>query len=98
MNNKIPDENARIHIIVSGRVQGVFFRDFTRRHAQNLGITGWVRNLPNGEVEIIAEGKRSKLLSLIEAVKIGPQYAQVKDCKVNWEEYKGEFASFTIRY
>ncbi|MCX7756786.1 MAG: acylphosphatase [candidate division WOR-3 bacterium] len=92
------EEKARVHIIVSGRVQGVFFRDFTRRHARQLAVTGWVKNLPNGDVEIVAEGKKKKLLELIEAVKIGPQYAEVTDCKVTWSNYTGEFTDFTIRY
>ncbi|MEO0072604.1 MAG: acylphosphatase [candidate division WOR-3 bacterium] len=96
--DKTSEEKSRVHIIVSGKVQGVFFRDFTRRHARQLGLTGLVRNLPSGDVEIIAEGTKQKLLALIEAVRIGPQFAQVTDCKITWNDYKGEFEDFTIRY
>jgi len=88
----------RVHIIVSGRVQGVFFRDFTRQQANNLGITGWVKNLPDGKVQIVAEGDKDKLLQLIEAVKVGPSSAKVKDCQIKWLEFSGEFRDFEIIY
>lgn len=88
----------RVHIIVSGRVQGVFFRDFTRQQANNLGITGWVKNLPDGKVQIVAEGEKSKLFQLIEAVKSGPERSNVKDCKIEWTDFKDEFTDFKIVY
>ncbi|MCX7785781.1 MAG: acylphosphatase [candidate division WOR-3 bacterium] len=91
-------DRHRIHIIVSGRVQGVFFRDFTRRKAQLLGLTGWVRNTDDGKVEIVAEGKKDKLEQLIAAVKIGPASAKVTDCKVQWLECRNEFIDFQIVY
>jgi len=91
-------ELKQVHIIVSGRVQGVFFRDFTRQTALGLGLIGWVRNLADGRVEIIAEGETDKLHQLIEAVKIGPTSAKVKDCQIDWAEFKGEFKGFEIRY
>lgn len=91
-------DKQRVHILVSGRVQGVFFRDFTYRKANSLGLTGWVRNLIDGRVEIIAEGDKEKLNQLIEAVKIGPTYAKVKDCYVEWQECLNEFNKFEIIY
>lgn len=91
-------DKSRVHIIVSGRVQGVFFRDFTRRLAAELKLTGWVKNTRDGNVEIIAEGDKDKLQQLIEVVKIGPPSAKVKDCKIEWSEFAGEFKDFEIIY
>lgn len=89
---------ARVHIYVSGRVQGVFYRSNTRRKALELGITGWVRNLPDGRVEIVAEGEREKLERLIEWCRRGPPLARVDDLEIAWEEPRGEFESFTIKW
>jgi len=89
---------ARVHIYVSGRVQGVFYRSNTRRKALELGITGWVRNLPDGRVEIVAEGEREKLERLIEWCRHGPPLARVEDLEIIWEEPRGEFDSFTIKW
>lgn len=91
-------EKGRIHIIISGRVQGVFFRDFTRQQAKSLGLRGWVRNLANGDVEVIAEGEKDKLEALIRVVKIGPPYAQVDNCQIEWSEFQNEFSDFRIVY
>jgi acylphosphatase len=91
-------EMRQVHIIVTGRVQGVFFRDFTCRKAQSLILTGWVKNLVDNKVEIIAEGEKEKLNQLIESVKIGPVSAKVKDCQVDWGEFQGEFKGFEIVY
>jgi acylphosphatase len=91
-------EKSRVHIIVSGRVQGVCFRDFTHRKAEQSGLVGWVRNLPNNRVEIIAQGEKQKLLGLLDAVKIGPESARVDDCQIEWQDCTGEFKSFEIVY
>ena len=91
-------DKSRVHIIVSGRVQGVFFRDFTRENAIKLGIKGWVRNLLNGDIEIIAEGDKDKLEQLIEAVKIGHGHSRVDVCQIEWKNYTGEFKFFEIVY
>lgn len=91
-------EKSKVHIIVSGRVQGVFFRDFTRQQASGFGLTGWVKNMLEGKVEIVAEGDKDKLLQLIEAVKVGPSSAKVKDCQIKWLEFSGEFRDFEIIY
>jgi len=84
--------------MVAGRVQGVFFRDYTHRKAEDLGLTGWVRNIPNNRVEIIAEGEKTKLLLFIDAIKIGPESARVDNCQIEWQDYTGEFKNFEIVY
>jgi acylphosphatase len=89
---------ARALILVSGRVQGVFFRDHTRTWAGSLGITGWVRNLGDGRVEVLAEGEKDKLESLIERLKAGPPLAMVEGVDVTWEEYEGKFPGFRIAW
>jgi len=91
-------DKHRVHIFVSGRVQGVFFRDFTYRKANELGLTGWVRNTNDGKVEIIAEGDSNKLNQLIEAVRIGPENAKVQDCQVSWNNFTKAFTDFKVIY
>lgn len=91
-------EKARVHILISGLVQGVFFRAYTKEKAQELELTGWVRNLPTGQVEAVFEGNRENIEKIIEWAKKGPPTARVDDIKVNWQNYKGEFNVFQIRY
>jgi acylphosphatase len=93
MNMKV-----RAHVFVSGRVQGVFYRLTTKEWADELGIKGWVRNLPDGRVEAVLEGDKDKVEELIELMKKGPPMAIVHKIDVKWEEYKNEFKSFIIRY
>jgi len=84
---------------VYGRVQGVFFRYFVKNVAKNLGLKGYVRNLPSGDaVEVQAEGAKQQLEKLVEQLKIGPRGAWVKRVEVNWSGYSGEFTDFSIRY
>jgi len=89
---------VRAHVFVSGRVQGVFFRYETCQHARRVGVTGWVRNLPDGRVEAVFEGEKEAVEYMIEFCKRGPPAAKVEKVEVIWEPYKGEFESFTIRY
>jgi len=90
---------ASIQATVYGRVQGVFFRDFVSEQATQLGLTGYVRNLPNGEVvEVHAEGGRKQLEELIGYLKVGPPGARVEKVIINWSEYTGNYSRFTIRY
>lgn len=91
-------EIARIHLFISGRVQGVFFRAYTKEVAQNLGLVGWVKNLEDGRVEIIAEGKKTDLQKLIEWCRQGPTGARVDDIEIIYEEPTNEFKSFEIKY
>jgi acylphosphatase len=88
----------RARIIVKGIVQGVFFRDSTRRKAQELHVAGVVRNKPDGSVEIICEGKEDAIKRLIEWSGLGPQDAYVEHVDVSWETYIGEFKNFRIAY
>jgi acylphosphatase len=88
----------RLSAVVHGRVQGVFFRDFTRGHAISLGLTGYVRNLPNGTVEMVAEGPRDSLDRFLEQIRIGPTRAQVDKVDFQWDVHSGEFDRFEVRY
>lgn len=88
----------RIHAFVSGMVQGVSFRSTTIKIAKSLGIKGWIRNLPDNRVEIIAEGEKDKIDALIEFLKKGPPAAKVDNVDVKIEKYNGEFKDFNIKY
>lgn len=88
---------ARVHLKVSGRVQGVYFRASTVEEARRLGLTGWVRNCPDSSVEVVAEGAREQLEKLIHWCRGGPPGAQVKEVSVEWEMSKEEFQSFFIK-
>ena len=89
-------EGKRAHIFVSGLVQGVFFRDHTRRWASSLGLSGWVRNLADGRVEVMAEGPEKNVRDLISFLRQGPPQARVEDIELEWELYQGEFSDFRI--
>ena len=90
---------ASVRVIVHGYVQGVFFRAFASRRATELGLTGYVRNLPGGEaVEVNAEGKRKQLEELIGYLKVGPPAAKVEKVVTNWSEYSGSYSHFSVRY
>ena len=88
----------RIHAFVSGAVQGVSFRSTTIRIAKSLGIKGWVRNLLDGRVEVLAEGEKDKVNALIEFLKKGPPAAKVDNVDVKIENHEGEFKDFNIKY
>lgn len=81
---------------VSGRVQGVGFRYFTRTEAARLGLNGWVRNERDGTVLVVAEGAREELEQLVHALKQGPGIARVRDVDVQWEDATGGYADFRI--
>lgn len=91
-------ENARSRITVSGLVQGVFFRASAVEQAISLGLTGWVRNLANGDVEIAAEGEKEKIDKLIRWCHAGPSMARIDSVAVAWEEYQEEFTGFAVEY
>jgi acylphosphatase len=90
-------EMASLRAIVSGRVQGVFFRASVEGWAEQLHLTGWVRNLPGGVVEVKAEGEKLGLEKLVGYLKKGPPAARVDNVKVEWADYAGEFSGFRIR-
>lgn len=89
---------VKVHVIVTGRVQGVFFRSKTRNEAKKYGVNGWVRNLPDGRVEAVFEGRKEDVDKLIDFAGKGPSGAKVRDLNVNWQDYGGEFRGFEIRY
>lgn len=91
------EEKVRAHILVSGRVQGVFYRRNAQDKAREFGLTGQVHNLVDGGVEIVCEGDKEKIEQFIEWCKQGPLMAKVGSCEVEYEEYKGKFDDFEIR-
>ena len=86
-----------LHTVVEGRVQGVGFRYFVLAKAQQLNITGWVRNTHNGDVEVMAEGVREELEDLLSSLRKGPRSAFVSNIQENWETPSGEFQNFAVR-
>jgi acylphosphatase len=89
---------ARFHAFISGRVQGVAFRYFAQHIANGFGVTGWVCNLFDGRVEVVAEGEREVLERFLEEIKKGPRLARVEEVKVEWKDYQDEFVDFSIRF
>jgi acylphosphatase len=85
----------RGHVIVRGRVQGVFFRAEARDRATSLGLGGWVRNNPDGTLEAVFEGEDERVDSIVEWCRRGPALAQVEDVEVSWEQPRGE-SSFAV--
>ena len=88
----------RCHLVVSGMVQGVFYRASTRQKAQELGLSGWVRNLADGRVEIVAEGAEASVQKLIQWAHTGPSSSRVNGVNVVEESPTGEFSNFQVRY
>ena len=89
---------ASIQATVHGRVQGVYFRAFVSGQATELGLTGYVCNLPQRAVEVHAEGERKQLEKLIDHLKIGPPAAKVERVVTSWAEYTGGYSRFSIEY
>jgi len=89
--------NARVHLIISGRVQGVYFRASTVQQARQLQISGWVMNCRDGSVEVVAEGPREKLDELIAWCRRGPPGARVMNVAVIWADAENDFHSFSIQ-
>lgn len=84
-------------MIFRGRVQGVFFRANAQDKAEEVGVLGWVRNLPDGTVELVAEGERARVEELLEWCRTGQPHARVESADVRWSEARGGFRSFEIR-
>lgn len=91
-----PDPPVRAHVLVSGRVQGVFFRDSTAKAARSEGVAGSIRNLPDGRVEAYFEGTREAVESMISWCRSGPRHADVDDVSVEWEPAQGK-SGFRVR-
>jgi acylphosphatase len=88
----------RIHVYISGVVQGVFFRAATRRAAADLNLTGWVRNMDDGRVEALLEGEDADVNKMIEWCKVGPPSARVENVTTVEEHYTGGFSDFSIKH
>ncbi len=93
MENKV-----RVRAVISGRVQGVFFRLETKHAADGFGVFGWVKNQRDGTVAAVFEGSKENVDSILAWCKQGPPYARVLNVDVKWEEYKGEFNGFEVTY
>lgn len=86
----------RIHLLIRGRVTGVYFRASAVREAKRLGLTGWVKNKPDGTVELVAEGEEDQVKDLLAWAQHGPSTARVDRVDTRWRSYTGEFAAFVI--
>ncbi len=98
MPDQAPSTRVRLRAIVYGDVQGVGYRYFVRRQAQSLGVVGWVRNLADNSVEVVAEGERTRLDALVLALERGPSAARVERVDREWSAAEGAFSGFSIRY
>ncbi len=90
-------EKVAVILFISGRVQGVWYRGSAQEKAEALGLAGWVRNLPDGRVELFAEGPKGKIGELIEWCRQGPPFARVTGIEKQWREPEG-FKDFKVRY
>jgi len=88
----------RVNIVVCGSVQGVFFRANARKIAESLGLKGYAKNIPDGTVEVVAEGPEDKLKELIEYCKKGPETAEVSKVDVEFSDASNEFKGFEVRH
>ena len=89
---------VRAHVIISGRVQGVFFRVETQRAAKRFGVLGWVRNKPDGNVEAVFEGQQSAVDAVLQWCHEGPNLAVVENVDLKWQDFTGEYKRFDITY
>ena len=92
------DEKKRFHASISGRVQGVSFRYYTRETARGLDITGYVRNRGDDTVEVVAEGETEPLRQFLSWLHTGPRLARVEEVDTNWEAFENDFDAFEVRY
>ncbi len=92
------EDRVRMHARVHGVVQGVGFRHFAKKLADSFGVFGYVRNIPDGTVEIVAEGRREVLKAFLDEVKIGPRFGSVSRVDVEWLEATGDFRGFNYEF
>jgi acylphosphatase len=90
-------DRERAHVFVAGQVQGVFFRDSTRERAEQLGLAGWVKNLPDGRVEAVFEGSPERVREMIQWCEQGPPHAAVEEVESEFEASKGDLERFEVR-
>jgi len=88
----------RLHVRLKGLVQGVGFRHYARQLAESFGITGYVKNVPDGSVEVVAEGDTDVLNAFLDELKIGPRFASVSRVDVQWSEASDEYGDFNYRF
>ena len=91
-------EKVRLHVVIEGRVQGVFFRAATRDEARARGLFGWVRNLADGRVEALFEGDKPVVDNMLAWCRKGPPYAYVDHMEINWQQYQGDLIDFRVVY
>ena len=91
------DDRTRAHVRISGRVQGVFFRDSTREKAQELGLSGYVKNTPDGDVEALFEGPEEAVEEMVRWCGQGPPHASVENVEANYEPARGDLTGFEVR-
>ena len=98
--NSIPDdkESISVRLLVTGKVQGVYFRFNLQQVAMKNSVVGWVRNLPDGNVEALLEGNKEDVNQVVRWSKIGPENARVDEVKMDYGQYTGEYKDFIIRY
>ena len=92
------NRTMQLYVLITGKVQGVGFRNFTQLNARQLGIKGYAKNLPNGKVEVVAEGDKAQLDALITLLEKGPRYARVDSLEIDENPFTGEYQAFDIRY
>ena len=92
------NRKIQLFVLISGKVQGVGFRNFTQMNAKQLGINGYAKNLPNGKVEVVAEGDKAQLDALVTLLKKGPRFARVDSLDADERPFTGEYKTFGIRY
>lgn len=91
-------QEIRAHVLVTGKVQGVYFRQNTLDEAKRNRVTGWVKNLPDGRVEAVFEGEEADVKRVVEWCHHGPPRAEVQDVQADYQKYSGEFPDFVISY
>lgn len=91
-------KNTRVHVIISGKVQGVFFRAETQKAARGYNVCGWVRNKKDGSVEAVFEGSKTDVSLILEWCKTGSPFSEVTNIDVKREDFQGEFPDFNITY
>lgn len=95
---KAPRNAERAHVFFEGRVQGVGFRYTTEKLALEIGLTGWVKNMPDGRVEVLCEGSRAQVEALIQGLKSGPLGAYIRKVACDWQKPTGEFSDFSVEF
>ena len=93
-----PEELANVHLVISGYVQGVGYRWFVMRKAEEYDLKGYARNLYNGDVEVEAEGPKFMLVDFAKELRIGPRSAHITDMKIEWGKYEGKYKGFDIKF